>query len=411
MRKNRLLAGLGRVFLLCVPLLAVLAVSEITLWAMGFIPYGTILHPRPIVWNYDEAQDPCRADSLDEALLRARIQSPVCKGDPDLGFVSYGNAQGFNDSKDFERVDTSREKFMLLGDSFTEGHSVARGAAWTDLLQKAYAEKGPLFFNTGISGYAQKNQLAVLKKFHGSIRPDAVFLLFCSGNDFRDNLFPVDFQFTTAEAGCITAKYKLEKSPDGGTRAVPYSPEELRQFLRGLMECVETNRHPRAAYYAGLVKRTIRKYFFFSNRTGSVLWTAASRLRRKRVYSALELAGTQVRPEDESYRTTRELLREMRDFLKQRGTPMYAGVIPDPGLTFGFGPTQNELMAHRVLEELGIPVLPLRPYFSNSDYASRWPVMYDGHWNARGNQKMFKAFRDCLDRRPGKRRGDFCVGS
>jgi len=76
--------------------------------------------------------------------------------------------------------DTSRIKVMLLGDSFTWGHSTENK---TSSFANTLLARGYWVYNTGISGVDVAQYLQVLKVYFDSILPDVVILNFYMGND------------------------------------------------------------------------------------------------------------------------------------------------------------------------------------------------------------------------------------
>ena len=88
------------------------------------------------------------------------------------------NEEGFY-SIPFEEV-PERKKVLLIGDSFTYGHSAkSLGNSFSNIL----LSKGYLVYNTGISGADLAQYVKVAEKYIGRLKPDVVIVNFFMGND------------------------------------------------------------------------------------------------------------------------------------------------------------------------------------------------------------------------------------
>lgn len=395
-----------RFWMVLIPLALCALATEVVLACLGLKPFDSTIQIRGPIGVSREA-DPCRASGIDEMMRKSIHRKITTRKHEELGFTTNLQPLGFNDSKDFYGSFEDRERFLMLGDSFTFGASAPRGRGWVDLLNRANQPAGPLFFNTGIGGYGQVNQLAVLKKYCDVIRPHAVFLLFCSFNDFEDNLLPLKDGYIYADGRLVTPKYDVQTDFDS-IRLTEKDPEQVRIQFRRMLGCPDGDREGRSML--GTVKAAIREKLFFSSRLGSLIWMAADMVKSGRPRFALGAQRLEVEEGGAVYGRTRGLLAEIQTYLADRNIPLYAAVIPDNTVRrLGIEKTRNHLMAERVLAELRIPVLELHPNFKAADYASRWPLVYDMHWNKRGHQKMFRIFSDCLNRRKTGTPGAFCL--
>jgi hypothetical protein len=113
--------------------------------------------------------------SLDEAYLNYVIR-PI-------------NHQGFR-SIEFKRISTSAKKVLLLGDSFTWGHTTNnKSEAFADIL----LARGYAVYNAGITGADSAQYLALAKTLIPELKPDVVIVNFFLGNDvsyFKRELIP-----------------------------------------------------------------------------------------------------------------------------------------------------------------------------------------------------------------------------
>ena len=111
------------------------------------------------------------------------IQSKPTLNDFDSAFIKYIyqpiNSDGFF-SIPFKPYNTSKPKVLLIGDSFTWGHSTSNKAlSFANELLAA----GCVVYNTGISGTDPAQYEAVAKKYIPILKPDIVIVNFFMGND------------------------------------------------------------------------------------------------------------------------------------------------------------------------------------------------------------------------------------
>ncbi len=91
------------------------------------------------------------------------------------------NSNGFK-SIEFKKYDTKRKSILLLGDSFTWGHSTSNKTnSFADLL----LAKGYVVYNTGISGTDPGQYLQLAKILIPQLQPDYVLVNFFIGNDIQ----------------------------------------------------------------------------------------------------------------------------------------------------------------------------------------------------------------------------------
>ncbi|MCS6818850.1 MAG: hypothetical protein NZ522_02790, partial [Chitinophagales bacterium] len=103
--------------------------------------------------------------------------------DLDSVILEYGyrpiNAEGFR-SIPFKQYKDKKIKVLLLGDSFTWGHTTNNKTSSfaDDLLTRGY-----IVYNTGITGTDVAQYLAVARKYIPLLQPDVVIVNFYLGND------------------------------------------------------------------------------------------------------------------------------------------------------------------------------------------------------------------------------------
>ena len=89
------------------------------------------------------------------------------------------NADGFY-SIPFDTVASSRKRILLLGDSFTWGHSTFN---LTNSFANRLLARGYQVYNTGISSTDVAQYAGILNRYIGKLKPDMVIVNFCMGND------------------------------------------------------------------------------------------------------------------------------------------------------------------------------------------------------------------------------------
>jgi hypothetical protein len=114
------------------------------------------------------------------------------------------NIDGFR-SIAFKNYNTSKPKVLLLGDSFTWGHSTTiKTNSFADIL----LSRGYVVYNTGISATDVAQYLAVAKKYIPLLKPDFVIANFYLGNDvtyFKREVLPDRPMLYTTNAGNLMA--------------------------------------------------------------------------------------------------------------------------------------------------------------------------------------------------------------
>jgi lysophospholipase L1-like esterase len=121
-------------------------------------------------------------------ILKKQSRSPL-----EEAYLSYVtrpiNHQGFR-SIEFKKMPTSAKKVLLLGDSFTWGHTTQnKSDAFADIL----LARGYTVYNAVITGADSAQYLALAKTLIPELKPDVVIVNFFLGNDvsyFKRELVP-----------------------------------------------------------------------------------------------------------------------------------------------------------------------------------------------------------------------------
>lgn len=261
------------------------------------------------------------------------------------------NRQGFRDRDDFGRVRRgATARVLLLGDSFAWGSAAVNDGSETgfaDLLERRLKRElsvGAVLWNTAIPGIGQKQQLLHLQEFFPVLKPQVVVLAFCVGNDFTDNLYPVDHP-CVFEDGIWTYRYVLERG-----RCRRLSTQE---------SWLKAHQYP---YEAGPA--------FACLRTVSLVYR--------------QFPGEPPPTHVNGLGPTRALLADITDYVRQRGAELFVLVIPTFETVQLRGDKPEHAATLKLLGELALAHLDPLPHLTEADYTAA----PDGHWSKTGHQKI-----------------------
>ena len=273
------------------------------------------------------------------------------------------NHAGYRDDDEFVAPDADIEKrILVLGDSFTHGFAADIGLSFPARLDTLLPDA--LVWNTGITGHGTNSQLAVFRAYAPVLQPQFTVLAFFAGNDFADNLYPLD--------GWIHAQRK-----DGVERATRrYAMDYLGNPVRldidtALRYHLKRQRAPTS--HAQLV--------IGSTRLGSLF------------LRGLDTAGyILARGQPELNReTTREYLRMLRDEADSHDSALLTLLVPGEDDMFAL--TEKYIAARQMLAELGMPYLEVRDRLTlEVDYGE-----FDKHWSNAGHGKIADMLSACIE--------------
>ncbi len=112
------------------------------------------------------------------------------------------NSMGFRGAE-FRRG--GKAGILFLGDSFVWGYDIpAVEDRFSDKLQARHPDWN--VYNTGVVGYSTDQEFLLLRRMFDSLKPQVVFLLFCTENDRKDNSASISYgcykpHFTTNATG------------------------------------------------------------------------------------------------------------------------------------------------------------------------------------------------------------------
>ena len=234
--------------------------------------------------------------------------------------------------------DTARSRrILMLGDSFTYGVGSGEDEHFAHLLQQSMPDVQ--LINAGVSGYSQRQQLAVLNQLGPVLQPDLVVLNFF-WNDLEENVKHAEPAWRRAADGSVE-RTDVQVSAD-------FDPLALRTD-----SAAEPDAGPwlKRAYLYLLVKEGLRGF-------------------RKRLFGNSKRDIETAAQMDAAWELTTELLAMLRDKSRASGAPFVIIGLPDHMLvdpqranTKGMNPLNVEIQARlaEVTAELGIPYFDLLP--------------------------------------------------
>ncbi len=123
------------------------------------------------------------------------------------------NQAGYGDADEFVRPPAElARRVMLVGDSFTQGHSADVGKSFAEILDAELSDT--LVWNTGLAGSSTRDAVAAYKKFAPLLQPQLTILGFYVANDFIDNQYPVGswlHVYRGTGQRRIVRRYKLDR--------------------------------------------------------------------------------------------------------------------------------------------------------------------------------------------------------
>ncbi len=168
--------------------------------------------------------------AMAELILRVIYPTP---GKNQIGSLEYRhdwvlNSDGYRDDEFAPRIETEKEKVILLGDSFTEGMGVSRPESFAALFSRAYSDRMEAF-NLGKLGTGTLTHCQTLEAYLPKIRPGRVILFFY-WNDVCDNLNDVAKAAVLTDENGVPIRVKIEdKRPFFGT--LVFAKSFLRKTL------------------------------------------------------------------------------------------------------------------------------------------------------------------------------------
>lgn len=271
------------------------------------------------------------------------------------------NLNGFR-SIEFKKYKSKKISVLLLGDSFTWGHSTTNKTnSFADLL----LAKGYIVYNTGISGADPGQYLQLAKVLVPLLQPDFVVVNFFLGNDIQYfNREPLPYMpvFYSTNAG------NLVSCPEG---VYFNSPEEAYDYTLSVFTIpVENNRFNR---------------FCAKTAVGTLLWRTLAKagladatVPRFMDYTRKMKQAATAKPYSD------EKLRQIQEITRQHGGKFLLLVIPELKGNRFIMPQDHKGLFEGL--EYHVPKMKKKHYNA-----------YDGHFNDEGSS-VYAAFADSLMR-------------
>ena len=302
------------------------------------------------------------------------------KPDKDLGYTK--GTSKLASQIEFIKTHPDWSCVLVLGDSFTQGFNADQGQGYVDHLNRYFENQKILFVNTGVGGYGQNNELAVLKKYDELLKPQAVLLAIYSGNDLTDNLTPLN-RYTELSRQWVN-NYQLSTTKSKEVLVRKRSGDEVLRCYQALY-CHKKN--------------TLWIHFIYHTRLGALCKTAATKAGlwgkiSKMIHPGL-IDHNVIR--EKGVIATEGYLKEIVTETHQRNIPLGVILIPD------FWQSTDHLIAstnykkiRTLLKKLNIQALDLLDSLTLSDYVPKNLSSKNDHWNNSGHKKAALAIRDYL---------------
>ena len=332
---------------------------ELALVAVGYPTYFPIAVPEEFLqpapwWTCGDMGCHHIPDAMAEACQSGQVSGRRC----------IVNQQGYHDSQDFAAGADfgGRTRILTLGDSFTFGLTADIGMSYVETLEKQLPDA--VVWNTGIPFLGTNQALLAFKRVAPILKPQLTIYGFY-GNDFDDNLTPVDGYFIGIDEEDETyAIQQYHVDPWGNATKLE---EQVVLYYR--LHGVEAP----ANKFERLVGTT---------RLGSVFISS--------IDSAGKLLGIAQRTLlERKVELTRGFLKSLRDSATAQDTRLLILLIPSKQDLKEQG--THFKTAIELFTELGIPYLnPINALDLERDYAP------DGHWNSVGHQRIGLILSDCV---------------
>ena len=275
------------------------------------------------------------------------------------------NADGFNSQHEFtsERAQSADYRILVLGDSFTFGAAADYGRGWVRVMEEALqtVDGEVLVWNVAMPGTGTRNAQVAAAYYMPRLQPDLVILGFHTGNDFHDNLYPIDRFMTYRIDGEETAL--VQQYTRVGDDILRESDDILYYRAKGYNVSSTTD-------VPAILHQLTR------TRLGTLAVGAYQRLQLLR----------------ETYDITQDLLATLEQAVRDQGAPLLVLVIPERADATNAG--RLYLNALDILQTLDIAYVDPLPLLEDADYTR--PNTADEHWNNDAHAKAGALMGDCV---------------
>jgi len=256
---------------------------------------------------------------------------------------------------------TGQIEALLVGDSFAQGACVANGQDIAGQLRSL----GLRTLSLGMSDNGPLLELATLREYAVSIRPQHVFWLYYEGNDLRD------------------LKRELESS-------------FLQQYLDPMFS---QNLREKGAQVESVLQQFLREQSnLAARRQRRQRWSWPSWVRLPVLRSHLGLLSLSKRTEEAPLAELRTILSAAKTHTASWGGTLHFVYLPE-WTRFGsaFPPSRHRTEVLRMVKELRLPLIDVQETFSNAgDPLSFFPFRRPNHYNQRGYQQIALALSEAI---------------
>jgi hypothetical protein len=333
------------------------------------------------------------------------VRHPFARFDPELGWSKPPNSHGILRRPEYRvpldinsrglrgpeiPVEKPRDvlRVLLLGDSFTEGYTVAEEATVRARLEKALAptvSRPVQVINGGTAGWGTDQEVLFYEHTGRMFAPDLVVLLFYYNDLYRDGDLRIQPWFDLDEAGALALKNSPVPRHEEFYRAEPFSIKPFRGSIALALLQPRLDSHPRVARvlsFFGLAdppsrRREIPEEFhpFGRQRPREVRrhWDRIAALLR-RIDSEMAASGARLvvfyvparfEVDDAAWALTREVY----------------------GLNAQWDRNRVAEELGRISGDLGLPFIDPRAAFRRAEGGgARTYFPEDGHWTEAGNE-------------------------
>jgi lysophospholipase L1-like esterase len=269
-----------------------------------------------------------------------------------------------------KKPDQVKQRILFLGDSFTYGQGVEDNETFVSLLNQS--KTGIETINTGVAGYGQREELAVLMTLGRKLRPDlTIVMLFW--NDLEDNLSRSKPDFALTESNELV-RTDISLPADFDPLAKNQGKAESRK---------EDN----------IFRRTYLYKLFKEGAEGF----------RHRLFGNKPRKIQTQEQIDSAWEITERLLSFIKHETQSIGSDLVIVSIPDYGLVdpqetidaYTALNTNIEQRLTEICQELDIPYLDLLPGLKQRQSVSKQPLYYrhDRHTTAEGHRQIAEIIR------------------
>ena len=319
----------------------------------------------------------------------------VIRYDADGEFTVSINSLGFRNSESEPLYNYSKYiNIMILGDSFTFG-GVSRSPFPQILSHKLIdiSKSNILVSNFGTPGYGTINEYAILEKYGHRIKPHVVIVAFFIGNDFSDNLIPLN------QIRVING-YLVYNVITWSNNSIVLTDRDLNNYVnlatdKGLSpySLAQLIRIDKFGDQMTFVEKTARQLGINFPDVRTVVDFIKAKLSMSSILSFGITTSAYYRVTEEEERVTKEYLIKINRKCRQLDAELILVMIPEHIGNYDNSDKRKTLK--RISAETGITkTIDLFPLFK--DGLDKYYLEYDAHFSQRGHQAVADILLDYM---------------